>query len=163
MYLLASAMVPAQKTAEADVATEFELAWDEFFGAIRRARGRAAAEAEAEGLSLAQYQLLYSFLERGLDDSVPVGALAESAGIAQPTATRTLDGLERQGVVERRPSTEDRRSVTVHLTARGRRLLDRKRQLVEAKRHATLQSLDPTDREAAVRVLRALAAAIDQR
>lgn len=155
--------VSTKTTTKTDAATEFELAWDEFFAAIRRARGRAASEAEAEGLSLAQYQILYSFIERRLADGASVGALAESAGIAQPTATRTLDGLERQGVVERRPSTEDRRSVTVHLTARGRRLLDRKRKLVEAKRRATLESIAPEDRETAARVLRALAAGIDQR
>ncbi|MDX6582555.1 MAG: hypothetical protein QOI10_1739 [Solirubrobacterales bacterium] len=148
-------------TVGTDVQIEFDAAWDEFVGAMRRARGRAAAEAEIEGLSLAQYQLLYSFIEPGRGDSAPVGALAESAGIAQPTATRTLDALERQGVVGRRPSTEDRRSVIVHLTAKGRRLLDRKRKLVAAKRAAVFASLDPEDRESAARTLRALAAAID--
>jgi DNA-binding MarR family transcriptional regulator len=148
---------------ETGTAVEFDLAFDEFVAAMRRARGRAAAEAEAEGLSLAQYQLLYAFLDRGRGDSVSVGALAESAGIAQPTATRTLDGLERQGVIERRPSTEDRRSVTVHLTASGRKLLDRKRALVDAKRRALFESLDPGDREGAARLLRALAAAVDPR
>jgi DNA-binding MarR family transcriptional regulator len=143
--------------------TEFDAAWDEFVGAIRRARGRAAEEAEREGLSLAQFQLLFSFAELGRADSLPVGTLAAAAGIAQPTATRTLDGLERQGVVERRPSTHDRRSVTVHLTPRGRRLLDRKRELVAAKRRAVFESLDPSDREHAARLLRALAAAIEPR
>jgi DNA-binding MarR family transcriptional regulator len=146
---------------QTDVRQEFDAAWDEFIGALRRARGRSAAEAEAEGLSLAQYQLLYSFIDADRGDSASVGALAESAGIAQPTATRTLDALEREGVVQRRPSTEDRRSVVVHLTAKGRRLLDRKRKLVAAKRAAVFDSLDPDDRESAARTLRALAEAID--
>ena len=100
-------------TAQADTATraEFDAAWTEFFGAIRRARGRATREVEREGLSLAQFGLLFSFVELERGDVLPVGALAEAAGIAQPTATRMLDGLERQGIVERRPSTADRRSV----------------------------------------------------
>jgi DNA-binding MarR family transcriptional regulator len=140
---------------------EFDAAWDEFLGAIRRARGRAAAEADAEGLSLAQFQLLYSFLDADAGDAVPVGTLAASAGIAQPTATRTLDALEREGVVERQPSTEDRRSVVVSLTKRGRKLLDRKRKLVAAKRAAVYESLDADDREHAASVLRALANAIE--
>ena len=73
-----------------------------------------------------------------------------------------LDGLERQGVIERRPSTEDRRSVTVNLTSRGRRLLNRKRALVAEKRRAVYESLDPDERERAPALLRKLATAIDE-
>ena len=153
--------MPTAPTSSTDVREAFDAAWDEFFGAIRRARGRAAGEAEREGLSLAQFQLLYAFAERGRSDRIPVGALAESAGIAQPTATRTLDALERQGVVERHPSTEDRRSTEVALTARGRKLLERKRRLVERKREAVFESLEPDDRERAAELLRTLAAAIE--
>ena len=144
-----------------DTRTEFDSAWDEFLGALRRARGRAAQEAEREGLSLAQFQLLYAFAELPRGEAVSVGALAEAAGIAQPTATRTLDGLERQGIVERRSSEADRRSTEIHLTARGRKLLERKRKLVEAKRQAVYDSLDAGDRERAADVLRALASAIE--
>jgi DNA-binding MarR family transcriptional regulator len=140
---------------------EFDAAWDAFGRAIRRARGRAAAEAEREGLSLAQFHLLYAFSDLGRAEGITVGALAESAGIAQPTATRTLDGLEREGVVERRASSTDRRSTEVHLTARGRRLLERKRKLVDAKRRAVYESLDADDRQRAAALLRTLAAAIE--
>lgn len=147
---------------ERDLRAAFDAAWDEFFGAMRRARGRSAQEAEREGLSVAQFQLLFAFAALDAPDQLPVGVLAEQAGVAQPTATRMLDGLERQGVVERRPSTEDRRSVTVQLTARGRKMLERKRKLVVAKREAVYQSLDAADREHAARVLRALAAAIEE-
>jgi MarR family transcriptional regulator, organic hydroperoxide resistance regulator len=141
---------------------DFDAAWDEFFAAIRRARGRATHEAEREGLSLAQFQLLSAFAERERADSLPVGALAEAAGVAPPTATRSLDALERHGIVERRPSSDDRRSVTVVLTARGRRLLDRKRDLVAAKRRAVYESLEPAERGRAPGLLRALAAAIGE-
>jgi DNA-binding MarR family transcriptional regulator len=151
--------VPATHT---DLRAAFDAAWDEFFGAMRRARGRSAQEAEKEGLSVAQFQLLYAFAALDAPDQLPVGVLAEQAGVAQPTATKMLDGLERQGVVERRPSTEDRRSVTVQLTARGRTVLERKRKLVEAKRQAVYESLEPGDREDAARLLRALAAAIEE-
>jgi DNA-binding MarR family transcriptional regulator len=141
---------------------DFERAWDEFFAAIRRARGRAAREMEREGLSLAQFQLLYAFAGRERSDGLPVGALAEAAGVAQPTATRMLDGLERQGIIERQPSSEDRRSVTVRLTAQGARLLRRKRELVAAKREEVYRSLPAADRRRAASVLRALAGAFDE-
>ena len=144
-----------------DRRTDFDAAWDELFGAIRRARGRAAQEVEREGLSLAQFQLIYPFADLDRDEGMSVGALAEAAGIAPPTATRTLDGLQRQGIVERRPSSEDRRSVSIHVTARGRRLLNRKRALVAKKREAVYGSLAPEDRERAPAVLRALAAGLE--
>ena len=48
----------------------------------------------------------------------------------------------------------------MRLTGRGRKLLNRKRALVEKKRDATYASLAPEDRERAAAVLRALAAAI---
>ena len=149
-------------TPATDLRADFEAAWDEFFAAMRRARGRAASEAEKEGLSLAQFQLLYSFAELDTDEALPVGVLAEAAGVAPPTATRMLDGLERQGAVERRPSTTDRRSVTVRLTPRGRRLLTRKRKLVAEKRRALFEALDPDDRASAARLLRTLAATIEE-
>jgi MarR family transcriptional regulator, organic hydroperoxide resistance regulator len=144
-----------------DQRTDFDAAWDEFFGAIRRARGRAAQEVEREGLSLAQFQLIYPFAELDRDEGMSVGTLAEAAGIAPPTATRTLDGLQRQGIVERRPSSEDRRSVSIHVTARGRKLLNRKRALVAKKREAVYESLAPEDRERAPTILRALAAGLE--
>jgi DNA-binding MarR family transcriptional regulator len=140
---------------------EFDAAWDEFFGSIRRARGRAAQVAGREGLSLAQFQLLYAFVEGDGAEQLAVGVLAERGGVAQPTATRILDALERDDIVERRPSEDDRRSVVVSLTDEGRRLLNRKHKLVEAKRTAVFESLDPDDRERAPHLLRALAAAIE--
>ena len=73
-----------------------------------------------------------------------------------------LDGLERQGIVERRPSTagppQRERRAHGHAAAR---LLNRKRKLVDEKRRAVFESLDAADRESAARLLRTLAAAIE--
>jgi DNA-binding MarR family transcriptional regulator len=137
---------------------EFEQAWDHFFSAVRRARGRAARETGTEGLSLAQYQLLAAFCDR---NEWPVGELAEAGGVAPPTATRMLDGLERDGVVERSHSTEDRRRVTVRLTTRGRRMLKRKREMVAAKRLELFKSLTASERRDAERLLTRLAGLIE--
>jgi DNA-binding MarR family transcriptional regulator len=92
----------------------------------------------------------------------PVGELAEAAGIAAPTATRMLDGLERAAIVRRTPSTEDRRVVTVQLTPKGRRLLERKRKRVEERRRALYDSLSPPEREQAERLLHRLAVLMDE-
>lgn len=48
--------------------------------------------------------------------------LARAVGIEGPTLVRHLDGLEQQGLVERRRDTIDRRAVQVELTTEGRDL-----------------------------------------
>jgi DNA-binding MarR family transcriptional regulator len=141
------------------VPERFEVAWDQFFAAVRKARGRAARETGTEGLTLAQFQLLSAFHER---PEWPVGALAEAGGVAPPTATRMLDGLERDGVVERTHSVEDRRRVTVKLTQRGRRMVKRKREIVAAKRRELFASLTPAEQVDAERLLTRLAEVIEE-
>jgi DNA-binding MarR family transcriptional regulator len=137
----------------------FEAALDQFFTAVRRARGRAARETGSKGLTLAQFQLLDAFGER---PEWPVGELAEAGGVAPPTATKMLDGLERDGVVERSHSTEDRRRVTIKLTQHGRRLLKLKRETVTAKRRALFDSLTAAERRDAERLLPRLAEVIEE-
>ena len=147
-------------TATSTTDTEsFSVAWDAFFGAIRRARGRFAREAAGGELTLPQYQLVAALREK---PQRPVGELAEAAGIAPPTATRMLDGLERAGIIRRKPSSEDRRVVTVQLTPKGSRVLARKRKRVEERRRALYDSLTPAEREQAESLLHRLAALMDE-
>lgn len=141
-----------------EAAASFDQAWEEFFAAMRRVKARAAREAR-EGLSLPQYQLLCPLLEA---DELTVGALAEAGGVAAPTATRMLDRLERDGLVERRASESDRRSVSVVLTRKGRRVVAARRELIAAKRRAIFDSLSPDERARAEVILRRLAAALEE-
>jgi MarR family transcriptional regulator, organic hydroperoxide resistance regulator len=150
----ASAKAPASPPSLED----FSGAWDDFLAATRRARGRAAQALGAE-LTLSQYHLLAALSE---ERELRIGELALAAGVAPPTATRMLQGLESAGVVKRVSSREDRRAVSVRLTAKGRRLLDRKRKLVAAKRRALYESLSPVERGQAERLLTRLAEAIDE-
>jgi MarR family transcriptional regulator, organic hydroperoxide resistance regulator len=136
----------------------FRSAWDEFFGAVRRARGRAARERTPGALTLAQFQLLTAFEE---EREMTVSELALAGGVAPPTATRTLTTLERDGIVERRASEIDRRSVLIRLTPEGRRLLRAKRKLVAAKQQTIFQTLSATERRQAESILRRLAAAME--
>jgi len=53
--------------------------------------------------------------------------LAECTGVSRATVTGLLDGLERDGLVERLGDPEDRRVVRVRLTSRGEALLERVR------------------------------------
>ena len=139
-------------------ADRFTSAWDDFFAAVRRARGRAAQAVTPGSLSLAQFQLLAAF-EREPEMSVSEVALA--GGVATPTATRMLAGLERDGIVERRDSNVDRRSVRVRLTPKGRRLVAAKHKLIEAKQLAIYESLSASERKQAESILRRLAVAME--
>jgi DNA-binding MarR family transcriptional regulator len=138
---------------------DFSAAWEDFFRAVRRAKGRAAAKPPSDGLSLAQYQLLAPL---AAEPAQTIRALAEAAGVAAPTATRMLDGLERDGYVTRAPGTQDRRCVAVDLTDEGRRALALTATATEEGRRRVSASLSPEDRATAARLLRRLAVVVEE-
>jgi DNA-binding MarR family transcriptional regulator len=155
--------MPAQPSARTNRSAElereaFERAWNDFFASVRRARGRAARDL-GPGLSLAQYQVIAPLEGSG---ALPVGELACTAGIATPTATRMLDGLARDGIVEREGSSVDRRVVTVRLTEEGVRQVRAKREVVAEKRRIVYEGLSPRERRDAVALLGRLAEVIEE-
>ncbi|KES04073.1 MarR family transcriptional regulator [Streptomyces toyocaensis] len=86
-------------------------------------------------------------------------ALAERLGTGLPTASRLCDRLEAAGMLERSLHPEKRREVRLSLTAQGRRVLDD----VAARRAralaAVLAGMDPAERSALRRALKAFLAA----
>ena len=139
-------------TIASPTSVEFSAALDEFFRTVRRARGRAS-QAHSEGLSLAQFQLLDVL---GDGEARTVGQLAVAGGVAQPTATRMLEALERAGVVERASALRDRRCVQVSLTPAGENALGVKRSEIHAARDRLTSSLTPQERHDAAILLRRL-------
>ncbi len=141
----------------------FADAFGEFMRATRRARGRYAAEQpDGDGdLSLSQFQLLDALLDAA--GPLTVRDVAIGAGVASPTATRMLTGLERDGLVAReRPQTGDQRCVLIHLTDEGRRRVEAKREAVARWRSDLFATLSPGERRQAARLLSHLAAAVEQ-
>ena len=53
------------------------------------------------------------------------GALADAMVVQRPNMTKLVGYLARNGLILRRASSEDGRSVALFITAKGRRLLDR--------------------------------------
>jgi MarR family transcriptional regulator, organic hydroperoxide resistance regulator len=159
--------MPSTSTPQLDPTTSatelqaFVDAFGEFMRATRRLRGRAAAERERDGdLSLSQYQLLEALLDA--DGPLTVSELAIGAGVASPTATRMLTGLERDGLVAReRPPVGDQRRVMIRLTDDGRVRAEAKRTRVAQWRRDLFASLTPNERDQAARLLDRLAAAVD--
>jgi DNA-binding MarR family transcriptional regulator len=147
-------------------ATESELAAfagavDDFLRAGRRARGRLHLDDAGDvGLSLSQYYLLEPLA--GADGPLCLGELALAAGVSAPTATRMLDGLVRDGLVERSRRADDRRLVAVALTGAGRERVLAARERVLARRREIFDSLGPSERRSATRLLERLAAALEE-
>jgi len=142
----------------ANAREQFHGAWEEFAASVRRARSRAANRPGA-ALTPSQFHLLTA-LEGG--DALTVGELAAAAGVSSPTATRMLDGLEREGIVRRKPSTEDRRRIAVEMTAAGKKAIAATHKRVDAARDLVYEELSPAERAQAARLLSRLADAIEQ-
>jgi DNA-binding MarR family transcriptional regulator len=73
------------------------------------------------GLTLPKLMVMSTVQENGPQ---PVGALAERLGVTPAAVTGVVDSLERLKFVERRPRSEDRRYVEVHLREEGRRAIE---------------------------------------
>jgi DNA-binding MarR family transcriptional regulator len=141
------------------VATDqFTAAWEAFFRTTRRLRSRAG-RLPIDGLSLPQYHLLEAL--RGAAE-LTVGELAESAGVAPPTATRMLDCLARDGYVTRRHSETDRRAVLVTLTLKGGDAIEAAHEHVEAFRRRVFEALEPEEREQAAVLLARLSQVLEE-
>lgn len=147
-----------QRTDDTTGLQEMSDAWDGFIRAVRRARARSAAGADGDALSLSQYLLVVSLLD---DDALPTGELAARAAVSAPSATRMIDGLERDGLVRRGPSPDDRRVVLVSLTAEGRRRVEAKREVLGRARRSVAEAMSPAERVEAARILRRMADMVD--
>jgi DNA-binding MarR family transcriptional regulator len=153
----ADTRAPAARATTDDAQDALWRAWDHFDVALRKARGRAV-HATPDGLTHSQFRLL-SALSRTTD--VRCVQLAEQLGVAAPTVTRMLTGLEKQGMVERARTVDDRRGVSIRLTAAGRAALRAKEEVISAKRRELYDSLTSTERRQAERLFRRLAEQLD--
>ena len=86
---------------------------------------RRAAEADrSSGLTSARLSALSVVVFRG---PLSLGALAEAKGVRPATMTGIVGGLQRDGLIRRKPHGADGRSVLVEATPTGKRLLARAR------------------------------------
>jgi MarR family transcriptional regulator, organic hydroperoxide resistance regulator len=147
----------ATQAATADL-DAFSEALQEFFRAARRARGRAASRISPDGISLAQYHLLEPLRNGPLTNR----QLAEFAGVAAPTVTRTVDVLASRGLVSRLDDPADRRAVLISLTAAGRKALATKLREYDGVRRRIAATLEPHEQRVATDLLRRLAEGIEE-
>ncbi len=115
--------------------------------------GQFHARLRKKGVPVPTWRVLATLSD---GDGMTVGELARIALANQPTMTKTIDRLERDGLVERRRDDTDRRKTLVFIAPKGWNLV--KNLLVDAKAHEGQALADYSEREVETlkRVLRTL-------
>ena len=107
---------------------------------VRRLRSERDPENE---LSIGQLMVLGALFRTG---GCSIGELAALERVQPPSMTRTVNCLEEDGYVVRRPHATDGRQVVVELSEKGRSTLDADRRRRDAWLSQRLRELTPDER-----------------
>ena len=137
-----------------------EFAGQLLFRLWRVSHTRFAEALESLGLTTARFALLNVLAARKGAIQQEIGA---EMGIDPSTMVSLIDQLETAGLAKRRPRPTDRRAREVAITPKGRRVLERARQLAMQAEDEVLRGLSTAERRQLLALLRrALAAAPPQ-
>ena len=92
------------------------------FSDMRKVMGAGFKHAHQHGFGTTQFMVL-GLIERAQatdGEACTISGIAGSLGIDPATAVRTVDSLEKRGLIERRRDRQDRRQVFVEFTDAGR-------------------------------------------
>lgn len=160
----AAATTPAQTQAEPQGGRDAEPLLSAHLERVVRSyrlAGRALRAGDppewGSGLTMTQLRVLY-FVGRGRP--VSVSEVAAEIGVTQPSATESLERLERLGLIERATDQTDRRVIRSRVTPSGRELIDRPWETRRAVLASALRHASPGDRESICRGLELLCDAL---
>ncbi|KQT92521.1 MarR family winged helix-turn-helix transcriptional regulator [Rhizobium sp. Leaf453] len=128
--------------------------FDALFSVNRKLRALFDARVKERGLTLSRARALFALSKR---DGLNQRELAEELGIETPTIVRLLDGMEKQGFIERRIEASDRRAKQIHMTERGRGIADEIDKLACEIRQQVLDGVDAKDKATALQVVSMMA------
>nr|WP_244610372.1 MarR family transcriptional regulator [Microvirga pakistanensis] len=131
---------------------------DELWKVSRKMRTLFDARVRAEGLTLPRARTLMLL---GKKDCMTQTELADALEIEGPTLVPLLDGLEKQGLIERQPVEGDRRAKQIVLTPAGQDQAAHVNELAKAFRSDVLKDVGEDDLKAAIRVFQAMARNIE--
>jgi DNA-binding MarR family transcriptional regulator len=109
-------LIPIEKILNSTPATDVFTSLDQVARKLRDIQRLTVSQVD---LTPPQYQTLRMLWEQ---DRQPIKDLAESNGCTRPTMTGIVDTLEKNGLVTRQPNPDDRRSLLVTLTEKGKAL-----------------------------------------
>lgn len=117
--------------------------------------GQIRQEVRAAGIATPVWRALVA-----LNDGVgqTVGDLAAAVSVLQPTMTKVIDRMERDGYVTRKTGRDDRRKTLIHITADGKKLIRDLLPVAKAHERALLASYSDTEVATLKRMLRELIA-----
>lgn len=124
--------------------------------------GRRANRAlKKHGLKHWEYDVLSVLRRQGKPFELPATDIARAAHLTSGAMTTRIDGLENRGLVERRQSDSDGRSVLVSLSREGRQLIEQAlhTRLNDAK--DAMRGLPATEQQRLAACLRQLLAALE--
>lgn len=108
---------------------------------------------ETAGVSLSEWRLLATLAGRG---PLPFARIVEALGIDKALCSRSAQSLLGQGLIASAPTPGDARSITLSLTRKGQRLVDKVRPHALQRQRWLLGALDAREREALYSALRKL-------
>jgi DNA-binding MarR family transcriptional regulator len=104
------------------------------------------------GLSMGRFSLV-TILHRYSESELTPSDLAQRAGVTRATVTGLLDGLEEDGLVERKAHSTDRRRVALQLTAAGKAFIARLIPAYAPRLSAVASGLSEKERRQFLRLL----------
>ncbi|HEV7203709.1 MAG TPA: MarR family winged helix-turn-helix transcriptional regulator [Jatrophihabitans sp.] len=132
--------------------------WRHMVAGVDVTRRRLDAALEASGVSPQFYDVLHLLLHAD-NHALPMTLLAREISMTSGGFTKLADRMAREGLIDRRSSSDDRRVVNATLTDAGRALATRASALYDdALRACLLGPVSAADLAVAATVLRALAA-----
>ena len=111
----------------------------------QRLGGELEAVCRSEGLSAAQYPVLWVLCLREDREGIPQGAISDGLITQASDVSRLVSRLEEAGLLERRRSSADRRVLLVRPTRRGRTVFERTTARVKALHRAQFGDLDDSE------------------
>jgi DNA-binding MarR family transcriptional regulator len=128
-----------------------EFAGQLFFRLWRANHTRTAAALDTAGLTPPLFAVLNYLRAREGEIQQQIGA---AMGIDPSTMVSLIDQLERAGLARRRPRPQDRRAREVLITPKGRRTLERARELAKQVEGEVLAGLSAAERRQLIGLLR---------
>jgi len=115
------------------------------FRTARLLRGHIDQALAPFSLNMSQY-LVLSMLAADAGEPSSPSEVGNTLDATRTQMTRLLDALQAQGLVRRRASVHDRRSLELELTAAGRRVVDKVAPVVHAAYAQAWSAVGPRDR-----------------